>query len=50
MPGRVLISHDRKTMPGHFYRFLERREPPGLMATSFAIKELHMARACGEAE
>ena len=29
--GRVLVSHDRKTMPGHFYRFLEKAESPGLI-------------------
>jgi hypothetical protein len=31
MLGRVLVSHDRKTMPGHFYRFLEKRELPRLI-------------------
>lgn len=56
MLGRVLVSHDRKTMPGHFYRFLERRESPGLILVpqilpiGSAIEELHMAWACGEAE
>lgn len=29
--GRILISHDRKTMPGHFKRFLETRSSPGLI-------------------
>ena len=56
MLGRVLVSHDRKTMPGHFYRFLETRESPGLilvpqaLAIGSAIEELHMAWACGAAE
>lgn len=29
--GRVLISHDRRTMPRHFARFLEHHESPGLI-------------------
>jgi hypothetical protein len=29
--GRVLVSHDLKTMPKHFYRFLETQESPGLI-------------------
>ena len=29
--GRILISHDRKTMPAHFARFLETRSSPGLI-------------------
>jgi len=24
--GRVLVSHDLKSMPGHFYRFVESRK------------------------
>jgi hypothetical protein len=28
---RVLVSHDYRTMPAHFYRFLEQRESPGLI-------------------
>jgi len=28
--GRILISHDRKTMPAHFARFLDSRSSPGL--------------------
>jgi hypothetical protein len=56
MLGRVLVSHDRKTMPNHFYRFLERRESPGLillpqaLAIGQAIEELHVVWACGTAE
>jgi hypothetical protein len=54
--GRVLVSHDRKTMPGHFYRFLEKGDSPGLilvpqvLAIGSAIEELHVVWACGEAE
>jgi hypothetical protein len=29
--GRILVSHDRKTMPAHFARFLDRRTSPGLI-------------------
>ena len=32
--GRILVSHDRKTMPGHFARFLEDRPSPGLIIVS----------------
>jgi hypothetical protein len=54
--GRVLVSHDYETMPGHFYRFLENAESPGLilvpqiLAMGSAIEELHIAWACGGAE
>jgi hypothetical protein len=53
---RVLVSHDYDTMPGHFYRFLQIRESPGLilipqlMPIGLAIEELHIAWACTEAE
>jgi hypothetical protein len=29
--GRILVSHDRRTMPGHFMRFRETRSSPGLI-------------------
>lgn len=29
--GRVLISHDRKTMPGHFAEFIRTSESPGVI-------------------
>ena len=32
--GRILISHDRKTMTGHFTRFRETRSSPGLIIVS----------------
>jgi hypothetical protein len=32
--GRVLISHDRTTMPGHFRRFRGTRSSPGLIIVS----------------
>jgi hypothetical protein len=32
--GRILISHDRKTMPAHFALFLEQRSSPGVIIVS----------------
>ena len=32
--GRILVSHDRKTMPRHFARFRETRLTPGLIVLS----------------
>jgi hypothetical protein len=32
--ARILISHDRRTMPGHFTRFRETRSSPGLIIVS----------------
>jgi hypothetical protein len=29
--GRILVAHDRKTMPGHFIRFRQKRSSPGLI-------------------
>jgi Domain of unknown function (DUF5615) len=29
--GRILVSHDRKTMPAHFARFVQDRSSPGLI-------------------
>lgn len=29
--GRVLVSRDVATMPGHFADFVQQQEPPGLM-------------------
>ena len=52
----VLVSHDLETMPGHFYRFLETSESPGLVLIpqawpiGRAIEELHTVWACAEAE
>lgn len=31
---RILISHDRKTMPGHFARYRETRSSPGVIIVS----------------
>ena len=43
--GRVLVSHDLNTMPGHFYRFLESRESPGVILIP---QSLPTGRAVGE--
>jgi hypothetical protein len=54
--GRVLVSHDRRTMPEHFYRFLETQESPGLILipraypVGLAIGELHISVACSSAD
>jgi hypothetical protein len=53
---RVLVSHDFETMPGHFYRFLESRDSPGLILIpqrwplGRAVEELQIAWFCQEAE
>jgi predicted nuclease of predicted toxin-antitoxin system len=44
--GRVLVSQDRRTMPGHFRKFLEKANSPGVIllregiTISSAIDEL----------
>jgi hypothetical protein len=54
--GRVLVSQDRRTMPGHFARFTESTASPGLIllreATSIAtaIEELVLIWNASEAE
>jgi hypothetical protein len=32
--GRLLVSHDRKTMPAHFGQFILSEESPGLLIVS----------------
>jgi hypothetical protein len=32
--GRLVLSHDRRTMPAHFDRFVERQASPGLLVLS----------------
>ena len=32
--GRVLVSHDRHSMPGHFAGFIENQPSPGLIIVS----------------
>jgi hypothetical protein len=53
---RVLVSHDYETMPGHFYRFLQNRESPGLILIpqqwpiGLSIERLHAVWASSDAE
>jgi hypothetical protein len=35
--GRILISHDRKTMPAHFAKLVDRRASPGLIIVSQSL-------------
>jgi hypothetical protein len=58
--SRVLVSHDRQTMPGHFRRWIEKQASPGLVIVSQeidigrAIEELLLvwaaSEACGRSE
>jgi hypothetical protein len=32
--GRILVTHDRRTMPTHFGRFIEHHRSPGLIVIS----------------
>ena len=54
--GRVLVSHDRRTMPGHFRAFLLTQESPGLIIVSRrlsigrAAEYLQLLWAASEAE
>lgn len=54
--GRILLSHDRKTMPGYFTRLRETRSSPGLIIVSQnldignAIEDLILIWAATEAE
>jgi predicted nuclease of predicted toxin-antitoxin system len=32
--GRILVTHDRRTMPTHFGRFIENNKSPGLIVVS----------------
>lgn len=53
---RVLVSHDLKTMPVHFYRYLEQSESPGLILIpqlwpiSQAVEGLRIAWTCLDAK
>lgn len=35
--GRILISHDRKTMPGHFAQFVREHDSPGVIIVSQSL-------------
>ena len=52
--GRVLVTHDRKTMPYHFAQFIDGRTSPGVivvpqdMSVTAAVDELLLIWAAGE--
>jgi uncharacterized protein DUF5615 len=54
--GRILVSHDRNTMPRHFVDFRERRSSPGLIIVSqdldigAAIEDLLLVWAATDAD
>jgi hypothetical protein len=54
--GRILVSHDFKTMPQHFGRFIAQHTSPGLILISqrtpigLAAEELHLVWGASEAE
>jgi len=54
--GWILVSHDRKTMPGHFARFREARSSAGIIIVSqdldigAAIEDLLLIWAATDAE
>lgn len=54
--GRILVSHDRKTMPRHFAEFLKHSSSPGLIIVGQhfeigrAIEDLLLIWAASDAE
>ena len=54
--GRVLVSHDRRTMPQHFGEFITNNESPGLIIIAqhlplhVVVEELLLIWAASEAE
>lgn len=54
--GRILVSHDRKTMPAHFGRFVVSQQSPGLLIVSRKLpvaqvaEELFLIWAASEAQ
>ncbi len=54
--GRILVTHDRRTMPAHFGRFIEAQPSPGLFIVSqradllLVIEELVLIWMASEAE
>ncbi|HYH85839.1 MAG TPA: DUF5615 family PIN-like protein [Pyrinomonadaceae bacterium] len=53
---RILVTHDRKTMPGHFGEFIKSRKSPGLFIIPqhaelpLVIEELILIWSASEAE
>ena len=54
--GRILVTHDRRTMPTHFGKFIENNKSPGLIVISqktdtlSAIEDLILIWMASEAE
>ena len=54
--GRVLVTHDRKTMPRHFAEFIARETSPGLLvipqslSVAAAVEELILIWSATEAK
>lgn len=54
--GRVLVTHDRKTMPQHFAEFIAREASPGLLivpqslSVAAAVEDLILIWSATEAE
>lgn len=54
--GRILVSHDQKTMPGHFAEFIAHTSSPGLLLipqhlpVAAAVEDLLLIWGASEAE
>ena len=54
--GRILVSHDLSTMPGHFANFIAQQDSPGVILISqslpikTAVEELAIVWGASEAE
>lgn len=54
--GRILVSHDRETMPSHFSRFIKDSPSPGLLIVDQraglgdAIEQMLLIWACSDAD
>jgi hypothetical protein len=53
--GRLLVTHDQRTMPHHFGMFVAEKESPGVlivpqsMPIREAVQELHLAWVASDA-
>jgi len=43
--GRIVVSSDQRTMPGHFWAFIQRHESPGIVIVPQSVED---ARAIEE--
>jgi hypothetical protein len=43
--GRILVTHDRRTMPAHFADFIQQKESPGVIIIS---QRVSVVRAINE--